>query len=105
MSKPRLLSRRRFLIHAAAAAGAGLLALFQRRRATPLARADDLLPRAYLPFVAAPDQRPRVVHVHHPQATQWDFTSGWYGDHVDQTVVDAMLRQGLQLLTHTASVS
>ena len=105
MSKPRFVSRRRFLITAAAAAGAGLLALFQRRRATPPARADDLIPRAYLPFVAAPDQRPRVVHVHHPQATQWDFTSGWYGDHVDHTVVDAMLRQGLQLLTQTASVS
>ena len=105
MSKPRSISRRRFLINAATAVGAGLLALFQRRRATPLARADDLIPRAYLPFIAAPDDRPRVVHVHHPHATHWDFTSGWYGDQVDQGVVNRMLQHGLQQLTGTASVS
>jgi hypothetical protein len=104
MSRLRSVSRRHFLISAATAAGAGLLALFQRRRATPLARADDLIPRAYLPLIATPENRPRVVHVHHLQATHWDFASGWYGDHVDQGVVNAMLRQGLQLLTHAASV-
>ena len=105
MSKPWSISRRRFLINAATAAGAGLLALFQHRRATPLARADDLIPRAYLPIIAAPDDRPRVVHVHHPHATHWDFTSGWYGDQVDQGVVNRMLQHGLQQLTGTASVS
>jgi hypothetical protein len=104
MSKPWSISRRRFLINSALAAGVGLLALFQRRRATPASRAEDLIPRAYLPFVAAPDYRPRVVQVHHPQATHWDFTSGWYGEHVDQGVVDAMLRHGLLRLTNTASV-
>ena len=104
MPKPLSMSRRRFLINAAAAAGAGLLALFQRRRVTPPARADDLIPRVYLPVVAAPDNRPRVVHVHHPQATHWDFTSGWYGDHVNQGVVDTMLRHGLQSLTDAATV-
>jgi hypothetical protein len=104
MYKPRLLSRRRFLIHAAAAAGAGFVALFQHRRAAPPAHADDLIPRVYLPLVTAPDARPRVVHIHHPQATQWDFTSGWYGDHVDQAVVNTMLQQGLQRLTDTISV-
>lgn len=80
-------------------------AWYQHRRSTPSAHADDLIPRAYLPIVAAPDIRPRVVHVHHPQATRWDFTSGWYGDHVDQGVIDAMLRHGLLRLTDTASVS
>ncbi|NTU64276.1 MAG: twin-arginine translocation signal domain-containing protein, partial [Chloroflexi bacterium] len=69
MPKPHSLSRRRFLINAAAVAGAGLLALFQRRRVTQPARADNLIPRVYLPVVAATDNRPRVIHVHHPQAT------------------------------------
>ena len=104
MPRSPSISRRRFLINAATAAGAGLLALFQRRHAAPAARAEDLIPRAYLPLVAAPDSRPRVVQVHHPQATHWDFSSGWYGDHVDQVVVEAMLRQGLQLLTNASSV-
>lgn len=104
MPKPHSMSRRRFLINATAAAGAGLLALFQRRRATQPARADNLIPRVYLPVVAAPDNRPRVIHVHHPQATHWDFTSGWYGDHVNQGVVDTMLRHGLQSLTDAATV-
>src|SRR5512139_1522667 len=104
MSNLPLISRRRFLIKAAAALGAGWLALFQRRRAAPPVHADDLIPRVYLPFVAAPDPRPRVVHVHHPQATHWDFTSGWYGDHVDQVVVNTMLQRGLQCLTGTTSV-
>ena len=104
MPKPHSLSRRRFLINAAAVAGAGLLALFQRRRVTQPARADNLIPRVYLPVVAATDNRPRVIHVHHPQATHWDFTSGWYGDHVNQEVVDTMLRHGLQSLTDAGTV-
>jgi hypothetical protein len=105
VSKSPLISRRRFLIKVAAALGAGWLALFQRRRAAPPVRADDLIPRVYLPLVTAPDVRPRVVHIRHSQATHWDFTSGWYGDHVDQAVVSTMLQQGLRRLTDTASVS
>jgi hypothetical protein len=104
MPKSPSISRRRFLISAAAAAGTGLWA-WLHRRTTPPVRADNLIPRVYLPFIAAPDNRPHVVHVHHPQATQWDFTSGWYGDHVNQEVVDTMLRYGLLRLTDTASMS
>ena len=105
MPKSPLVSRRRFLIDALAALGAGLLALFHQRRNTSAARADDVIPRAYLPFIAVPDNRPRVVQVHHPQATDWDFTSGWYGDHVNQAVVTAMIQHGLRRLTDTNSAA
>jgi len=43
--------------------------------------------------------RPRVVHVWNQQATFWDFSTGWYGDHVDQNVVDRMVEEGLRALT------
>lgn len=44
----------------------------------------------------------RVVHVHDPDATNWNG-SGWYGDAINQTVVDAMILNGLQSLTGQSS--
>ena len=52
----------------------------------------------------APPSPSRVVHVHAPAATHWDFVEGWYGDAVDQAVVEEMLEQGLLQLTGTPSL-
>jgi hypothetical protein len=49
--------------------------------------------------------RGHVVHVRDDDATYWDFSTGWYGYHVDQSVVDAMVEEGLKALTSTNSVS
>jgi uncharacterized protein (DUF362 family) len=47
----------------------------------------------------------RVVHVRDTSATSWDFATGWYGDHVDQDAVDAMVSEGLMVLTGTTHVA
>jgi uncharacterized protein (DUF362 family) len=47
----------------------------------------------------------RVVHIHAPAATHWDFGSSWYGDHVDQAMVNAMVEEGLRQLTGAASAA
>jgi hypothetical protein len=47
----------------------------------------------------------RLVHVHDDDATFWDFSTGWYGYHVDQTVVDAMVEAGLLALTNARNPS
>jgi hypothetical protein len=44
---------------------------------------------------------PRVVHVHASRATGWDFSTGWYGDYVDQDVVYEMVDWGVMALTGT----
>jgi hypothetical protein len=41
----------------------------------------------------------RVVHTHSDQATHWDYQTGWYGDYVDQTLVDRMTERGIMDLT------
>ena len=48
---------------------------------------------------------PMVVHVHDVRATNWDYKTGWYGDGVDQKVVDAMLERGIMALTGKGSVT
>ncbi|HHS96304.1 MAG TPA: DUF362 domain-containing protein [Chloroflexi bacterium] len=53
----------------------------------------------------SPPRANRVAHVHSPAATYWDFASGWYGDHVDQAVVDAMVEEGLRQLTGASSAA
>jgi uncharacterized protein (DUF362 family) len=75
--------------------------------ATPSTAAQelDLTPRAYLPVALSNYPPPKVVHVHDAEATHWDFSSGWYGDHVDQDTVNAMVERGLMELAETASVS
>jgi len=50
-----------------------------------------------LPKKPIPAQR--VVHTHSDQATHWDYQTGWYGDYVDQTVVDRMTERGIMDLT------
>jgi len=53
---------------------------------------------------SAQTTKPRVVWVRDPTATNWDFTSDYYGDHVDQNKVNTMTDNGLMSLTQTTSV-
>jgi len=70
-----------------------------------LAPEATLTPEAYLPYISRqtgvgiPGQ---VVHVHDPDATNWSG-SGWYGDAVNQSVVNDMTLAGLQVLTGKSS--
>jgi len=41
----------------------------------------------------------RVVQIHNPNATNWDFASGYYGDYVNQTLVNTMVDRGVCELT------
>jgi hypothetical protein len=45
-----------------------------------------------------------VVHIHAAEATDWDFSTGWYGDYVNQNVVDTMVDEGIKQLTNQNSV-
>ena len=56
---------------------------------------------AYMAGDAGSD-KPHVVHIRDTDATNWDGT-GWYGDAVNQSVVDTMVQQGLQALTGQSS--
>ena len=47
----------------------------------------------------------RVIHVHSPNATSWDFSSGWYGDYVDQAIANDMVDQGVMALTNATTVA
>jgi len=102
-------TRRQFLKGMAVAAG--WLALSAVRRVLDpgapdvAAQEPQLSPRAYLPLVYRDYPLPKLVHVHASQATHWDFANGWYGDHVDQNVVNEMVDRGLMELTDTASVA
>jgi len=62
-------------------------------------------PQAYLPLAMKRHPRPKVVHVHASAATFWDFQTGWYGEHVDQGVVNEMVERGLMELTGRDSVA
>ncbi len=101
-------TRRRFLT--GVAVGAGCLAVSAAGRLLRLApkasaREPDLTAQAYLPLVMRRHAQSKVVHVHSSSATQWDFSSGWYGSHVRQGVVNQMLGRGLLELTGTASLA
>lgn len=104
-------SRRKFLT-AAVAAGGGLVASAAHRllgvAPGAMATEPELTPQAYLPLVMKryPSVHgARVVHVHDLDATDWDFSTGYYGDYVDQDVVDEMVDQGVMALTSTSSVA
>jgi len=57
-------------------------------------------------LVAAPRlPRPRVVHTYCPIAATWDFSTGWWGDYVDQGVVTEMVTRGLTELTGQSSLA
>lgn len=46
-----------------------------------------------------------VVHVYAANATSWDFSTGWYGDYVDQDVVNAMVDAGIMQMTGESTVA
>lgn len=47
----------------------------------------------------------KVVHVDAANATSWDFSTGWYGDYVNQDVVNSMVDEGVMQLTSQSSVT
>jgi uncharacterized protein (DUF362 family) len=47
----------------------------------------------------------RVVHVHDSSATTGDYSSGWYGDYVDQSVVNTMTERGMMALTGASTLA
>ena len=47
----------------------------------------------------ASSSKPKVVHTYCARATNWDFSTTWWGDHVDQAVVDKMVDRGVTELT------
>jgi hypothetical protein len=103
-------TRRQFLKGAVVTAGCLAVSAAQRLLGvTPDATAEEpeLTPRAYFPliFKSSAHPYPKVVHVHDSQATYWDFSTGWYGDYVRQSVVDEMVEQGLMELTGATSVA
>jgi uncharacterized Fe-S center protein len=89
------MSRREFLISAATAGSALALG-----RWLP----DQDHPRQFASIRAAIPAH-RVVHTHSNQATYWDFTTGWYGDYVNQIVTNAMTDRGVMALTNTATLA
>ena len=88
-------SRRGFLL-GAAAAGATLA----MGHAVPTA-GEQVRSVAARPLVAPR----RVVRLHSSAATSWNYTTGWYGDYVIQSVVDSMTDEGLVHLTRAATVT
>ena len=88
------LSRREFLLRAAAA-GATLALGNRWQPQSPHTGRAALTPAAF------PSNR--VVHTHSDAATYWDYTTGWYGDYVNQAVVDAITDRGVMTLTNTAT--
>ncbi len=64
-------------------------------------------PPTAVPPTTTPPEGSRVVHVHDPDATSWDFSANWYGgsSYISQSVVDAMVNRGVQELTGTTSVT
>jgi len=57
------------------------------------------------PTVVPMDLRGRVVHAHASTATFWDYGNSYYGDYVNQDVVDAMLDAAVVALTGRDSVA
>jgi len=102
------LSRREFLRRAGLgiAAGAAALTSAPARAASDLSSKGEgaggvfqpVLPyRNYLPAVSAPPTD--VLRIHAADAVTWDFSTGWYGDYVNQTRVNEMTERGLRELT------
>jgi hypothetical protein len=91
---PRI-TRRDFLLSATAAGAAAALRAWMPREGS---LGDTASARAALPAH-------RVVHVHSDEATTWDYSTGWYGNFVTQSVVDAMTDRGVMTVTNTALVA
>ena len=88
------ISRREFLLSAAAGATLAM------SRAL-LASGEQVRSAAARPLLAPR----RVVRMHSSAATSWNYSTGWYGDYVSQSVVDSMTDEGLQHLTGEATVT
>jgi hypothetical protein len=57
-------------------------------------------------LVASPGlRRPRVIHTYCSRAATWDFSTGWWGDYVDQDVVTEMVKRGLMEFTGRNSLA
>lgn len=92
------MTRRRFVARAGAAAlGLGLEASLSPQSTAKLEHT------VFLPLAAR--TFPRVVRVHSTTAAHWDYSTGWFGDHVDQAAVDAMMAAGLCALTGAANAA
>lgn len=109
VNEKREISRRQFLLGAAAAAGTAALSWMQRPRATMAASRDEstATPAAFLPLVARNSPAlpfcGKVVQVHSDSVTDWTGENA-YWDHVDQELVDTMVERGLLELTGAATV-
>ena len=57
------------------------------------------------PTSTTPPPNNRVVHVWDNAATAWNFSTGWYGDYIIQSRVNAMANQGLMALTNTGTIA
>jgi hypothetical protein len=110
LDSKRLISRRTFLIGAAAAVGGTAVTWAARPEALQTAKgqAPSAMNKVYLPYVACsgPDVpfAGKVLHVHSDAATHWGGESD-YWNHVDQGTVNDMVDRGLMQLTGTASVA
>lgn len=101
-------TRREFLTGAAVAAGCLTVSAAHRLLGVApdaTAAEPELAPQAYLPLVMKRYPPVSVIHVHAADATNWDFSTGLYWQHVDQDVVDGMVERGLMELTGTGSVT
>lgn len=100
----RIVTRRQFITGAAVAAGGLVISGASRllgMAPDAVAEEPQYTPQAYLPLVCKRYPRPKVVHIHDNRATYWDFSTGWYGDYVDQEAVNGMVDQGVIQLTAT----
>ena len=68
-----------------------------------------LTPMAYMPLVrGGTDSEPvcsRVIHIHDTEATDWGFSTGYYGNYVDQDVVNGMVDRGVMELAGASTIS
>lgn len=147
--KPKL-SRKKFLITAAATIGSAIFAIFHRKNGTSkqVETSESYLPQVVKPTYSSPptptanpepsltptpkpNQTPtptvassptvtvtstagpsptpgegnsRVIHAHSASATSWNFSTGWYGNYVNQNVVNTMTDEGLKLLTGQSTI-
>ncbi len=127
------ISRRElFKIMAALAGGVGLAGV-QRMLTTAATQAPtaSLTPQSYLPFIsnsqptatrtptptrtptrtATPTSTvpagsgPKVIHIHSTSATSWNFSTGWYGNYVNQSKVTEMADRGVKEVTGQSTVA
>ena len=48
---------------------------------------------------------PKVIHVHSSSATNWNYSTGWYGSYVSQSTVNSMVDEGVKRLTGQSTVA